>query len=352
MSGIKSVELELGSSNVAIAFLTYLNNNLAFLFCASSPLINPRPSPRALVCTNPSNMPTFNQFSHRLSSAAPFLSRVFRVRPSRLPLIGLAFIAFYTIYSFTLSDAESSVLPTWLGGKQQIIDEHLLNFDMYPDITRNGRKHAHIEDDLAAHVKNPGRQSGKGKGRDEVVDEDIEDEESGAGLMGNLANWFGSSTTSTTKKAAQVAWELDPVAEAHHQVGTLEFSPRDGLVRGWKLDKLKSKPGKKTPATPGLQSGTRTTHPIEILMAENGKRWQHFLERQSSTLQEAFEEYVHRYKRLPPKGFDKWWEFCVKNDVKIRDDYDQINHDIEPYLALSPELFRQRVKDLDGTQFT
>jgi hypothetical protein len=38
-------------------------------------------------------------------------------------------------------------------------------------------------------------------------------------------------------------------------------------------------------------------------------------------LQEAFDEYVHRYKRLPPKGFDKWWEFCVKNDVKIRDDY-------------------------------
>lgn len=296
-------------------------------------------------------MPAFNQFTHRLSSTAPFLSRVFRVRPSRLPLVALAFVAFYTVYSFVLSSNDPDYLPSWLGGKQGIVDEHLLNFDMYPDITKNGRKHAHIEDDLAAHVRPAGRKSGS-KGRDEIQDEDIEDEESGAGLIGNLANWFGSSSTSTNKKGLQIAWELDPVAEAHHQVGNLEFSPRDGLVRGWKLDKMKSKPGKKTSSTPGLQSGTRTTHPIEILMAENSKHWQHFLDRQSSTLEEAFEEYVHRYKRLPPKGFDKWWEFCVKNDVKIRDDYDQINHDIEPYLALSPEFFRQRVKELDGTQFT
>lgn len=284
-------------------------------------------------------MPTFNQFQHRLTSAMPFLGRLFRIRASRLPLFALALLAIYTFYSLlSPSSSDSSSLPTWLGGKPEIVDQHLLNFDMYPDITKNGRKNAHIEDLTASTERSQ-----------EIQDDDIEDEESGAGLMGNLANWFASSNTNK-QKANEVSWDLDEVAQAHHQVGKLEFSPRDGLIRGWKYDKLKSKPGKKTDAN--IQPGTRTTHPIEVLMAENGRRWNHFLARQSSTLEEAFVEYVRRYKRLPPKGFDKWWQFCVDNEVKIVDDYNQINHDIEPFLALSPEFFRERVRELDGTQFT
>lgn len=216
---------------------------------------------------------------------------------------------------------------------------------MYPDITRNGRKHAHIEEHLL-----PGHKSSE-----EAFDaEDIEDDESSAGLIGNLANWFGSSTTEGNTKggsASKVEWERDSVAQAHHQLGQLEYTPRDGLIRGWKFDKLKSSAGRPKSSS-SLQAGTRTTHPIEILMAENSKRWNKFLARQSTTLEEAVAEYKRRYKRLPPRGFDRWWQYCVDNGVKIVDDYDQINHDIEPYLALSPEFFRERVRELDGSQFT
>jgi hypothetical protein len=42
--------------------------------------------------------------------------------------------------------------------------------------------------------------------------------------------------------------------------------------------------------------------------------------RQSRTLVQASKEYRRRYGREPPKGFDKWWKFCVVNDVRIVDD--------------------------------
>ncbi|KAJ9107286.1 hypothetical protein QFC21_000733 [Naganishia friedmannii] len=294
-------------------------------------------------------MPAFNQLSHRLASALPFLSRLFRVRPSRLPLLALSFIVIYTVYTLVAptdtAGTGEGYLPTWLSGAEKpIVDAHLLNFDMYPDITRNGRKNAHIEEHLL-----PGHKSSE-EGFDA---EDIEDDQSSSGLIGNLANWFGSSTTDGDTKggASKVKWEQDAVAQAHHQLGQLEFTPRDGLIRGWKFDRLKSSAGRPKSSS-SLQAGTRTTHPIEILMAENSKRWNKFLARQSTTLAEAVAEYQRRYKRLPPKGFDRWWQYCVDNGVKIVDDYDQINHDIEPYLALSPEFFRERVRGLDGSQFT
>ncbi len=45
---------------------------------------------------------------------------------------------------------------------------------------------------------------------------------------------------------------------------------------------------------------------------------------QSKTLDEAVINYRRRYNRAPPKGFDKWWEYAMKNDVKMVDEYDQI----------------------------
>lgn len=77
-------------------------------------------------------------------------------------------------------------------------------------------------------------------------------------------------------------------------------------------------------------------------------------------------EYTRRYGRPPPKGFGEWWQFCKRNNVRIVDDvslllpvcmladkqYDQIFHDIEPYFAISPELFRRRVHQLSETKWT
>jgi hypothetical protein len=41
---------------------------------------------------------------------------------------------------------------------------------------------------------------------------------------------------------------------------------------------------------------------------------------QSKTLPQAVAEYTRRYDRAPPKGFEEWWQFCKRNQVKIVDD--------------------------------
>ena len=47
-------------------------------------------------------------------------------------------------------------------------------------------------------------------------------------------------------------------------------------------------------------------HPVHALIDNAEKRWKNLLERQSSTLDEAAQEYKRRYKRNPPAGFDAW----------------------------------------------
>ncbi|GFZ45441.1 hypothetical protein JCM24511_03167 [Saitozyma sp. JCM 24511] len=123
----------------------------------------------------------------------------------------------------------------------------------------------------------------------------------------------------------------------------------DGLVRGWdgvheimETHKLGKKDKRRL-------KEVRDRHPIEELIARGQERWEGLLANQSKTLPQAVAEYTRRYDRAPPKGFEEWWQFCKRNQVKIVDDYDQINRDIEPFLALSPELFRKRAKDTEAT---
>jgi hypothetical protein len=49
----------------------------------------------------------------------------------------------------------------------------------------------------------------------------------------------------------------------------------------------------------------------------------------------AVEEYQRRnHQRLPPKGFEKWWQFAVDNNVALVDEYEQISKDLEPFWAM------------------
>lgn len=54
-----------------------------------------------------------------------------------------------------------------------------------------------------------------------------------------------------------------------------------------------------------------SVHPIEQLMATAQDDWETKLKRQSRTLRQAVEEYKRRYRRAPPLGFDKWWNYVV-----------------------------------------
>jgi Glycosyl transferase family 90 len=56
-----------------------------------------------------------------------------------------------------------------------------------------------------------------------------------------------------------------------------------------------------------------------------------YIATQSSTPEEAAEEYKRRYRRNPPRGFATWVQFALKHGSQIIDDFDQIEQDLKPY---------------------
>ncbi|KAG5645658.1 hypothetical protein DXG03_005495 [Asterophora parasitica] len=77
-------------------------------------------------------------------------------------------------------------------------------------------------------------------------------------------------------------------------------------------------------------------HPIYELMELANARWKSKLARASRTLDDAVGEYVRRYNRRPPKGFDKWWSYVKKHNVQLPDEYDQIHRDLQPFWGYHP----------------
>lgn len=85
-------------------------------------------------------------------------------------------------------------------------------------------------------------------------------------------------------------------------------------------------------------------HPIPLLLGLGEKRWESLLAKQSQTLGEAVEEYQKRYNRLPPKGFDLWWDFAQTHNLVLPDEYDRINLDLAPFFALPKEEMKRRME--------
>lgn len=65
-------------------------------------------------------------------------------------------------------------------------------------------------------------------------------------------------------------------------------------------------------------------HPVYDLIKRSRAEWERKLETASRTLQDAVDEYQRRYGRAPPAGFDRWWRWARKNNVRLPDEYDQI----------------------------
>jgi hypothetical protein len=77
-------------------------------------------------------------------------------------------------------------------------------------------------------------------------------------------------------------------------------------------------------------------------MEEAEEKYRKKLGSQSQTLKSAVAEYRRRYRRAPPKGFDDWWKFAQKYEVKIVDEYDGLMDDLKPFWELSGEEIRRR----------
>ena len=77
-------------------------------------------------------------------------------------------------------------------------------------------------------------------------------------------------------------------------------------------------------------------------MSEARQEFDAKISRQSKTLSAAVAEYQRRYNRLPPKGFDEWYEFATQNGATIIDEYDALAKSMEPFWLFSGEEVRRR----------
>lgn len=92
--------------------------------------------------------------------------------------------------------------------------------------------------------------------------------------------------------------------------------------------------------------GTHTLHPILPLLTNAKQRAESLSRRQSSTLTQAVAEYRKRYKKDPPKGFDKWWSFAKARNHSLVDEYDSLMADISQYATLPAHILKQRTRTL------
>lgn len=110
--------------------------------------------------------------------------------------------------------------------------------------------------------------------------------------------------------------------------------------------------GMATLRTPTGKIRKKLEHPIYELMERAEEKWHGLLANQSSTLEQAVQQYRKRYTLDPPAGFDKWWEFVQRHNISIRDDYDQLMKDVLPHYALKPDEWKRRALALDGDDYS
>lgn len=119
---------------------------------------------------------------------------------------------------------------------------------------------------------------------------------------------------------------------------------------------------------------TDTKHPILSLIEKAERDWAEKEAGQSRTLKEAVSEYKKRYRRNPPKGFEKWfvfllsvfelalqlidhsvllrWAYVQQHKVQLPDEYDQIHRDLAPFWALEPHDLKHRAKVMQERDHT
>lgn len=97
-----------------------------------------------------------------------------------------------------------------------------------------------------------------------------------------------------------------------------------------------------------LQPTTEDSHPIARLISDANANFDEKRARQSTSLEQAVQEYRRRYGIPPPPHFDKWFYFAKNRGVRYIDEYDTIYHSLLPFWSLSPKTIRDRAREALG----
>ncbi|OJD19345.1 hypothetical protein AJ78_00707 [Emergomyces pasteurianus Ep9510] len=89
-------------------------------------------------------------------------------------------------------------------------------------------------------------------------------------------------------------------------------------------------------------------HPINSLIWKAEEEWKRLRDSQTFDVRAAAKQYRLRRGRHPPPGFDEWFKFAKKHDAVIVEEFfDQIEHDLAPFWAISPFDLRQQAASLE-----
>jgi Glycosyl transferase family 90 len=95
-------------------------------------------------------------------------------------------------------------------------------------------------------------------------------------------------------------------------------------------------------------SWTSPHHPIYHLHEEAKFKFEETQQRQSRSLPEAITEYRRRYGRAPPRGFDRWYEWTLENDVQWIDEYDFMTKSLDPFWKMPPRVLREYIEQVSS----
>ncbi|RBQ71330.1 hypothetical protein FVER14953_00149 [Fusarium verticillioides] len=80
---------------------------------------------------------------------------------------------------------------------------------------------------------------------------------------------------------------------------------------------------------------TSPSHPVKLLTQEAAPIFKRKLLNQSRTYPAAVKEYKHRYGLDPPPGYEAWFQYALKHNSPIIDEFDTIHRAISPFLKLT-----------------
>ncbi|CAH7688749.1 capsular associated protein [Phakopsora pachyrhizi] len=91
-----------------------------------------------------------------------------------------------------------------------------------------------------------------------------------------------------------------------------------------------------------------TPHPILPLLLSSRATWRSILTSQPTSLEDARQDYINRYRPLkPPPGFDQWYSFAISKNFTLINRFDSLMHDLNRFRNVSTIELRRRTTELN-----